>query len=189
MIGAATEVFVEQGYAATSVAEIASAAGVSPETIYAVFGSKREVLRAAVETTANGVDESGEVVDEELLQQVRQSPDARERLDLMGQATRDVLVRVGPLDEVVRAAAVGDPQIAALAREHEAQRLRDIRVLVALLAEVGELRMSERDAADVMWALARSTGFYRNLTIDRGWSGTRAFRALNDAIARTILAD
>jgi hypothetical protein len=49
--------------------------------------------------------------------------------------------------------------------------------------------MSERDAADIVWALARSTGFYRNLTVDRGWSRTRAFRALNDAIARTVLAD
>jgi hypothetical protein len=60
---------------------------------------------------------------------------------------------------------------------------------VALLAEAGPLRMSERDAADAVWALARSTGFYRNLTVDRGWSRTRAFRALNDAIARTVLAD
>jgi hypothetical protein len=55
--------------------------------------------------------------------------------------------------------------------------------------EAGPLRMSERDAADVVWALARSTGFYRNLTVDRGWSRTRAFRALNDAIARTVLAE
>ena len=74
-------------------------------------------------------------------------------------------------------------------RQHEAQRLRDVRALVGLLAEAGPLRMSERDAADVVWALARSTGFYRSLTVDRGWSQARAFRALNDAIARAVLAD
>ena len=189
IVGAARDLFLEQGYAKTSIAEMAGAAGVSPETVYAVFGTKREVLRAVVEATATGADESGAVVDAELLARVREASDARTRLDLMAQATRDILIRVGPLDEVVRAAAVGDPEIAALAREHEAQRLQDIRMLVALLAEVGELRMSERDAADVMWALARSTGFFRNLSVERGWSGTRAFGALNDAIARTILAD
>jgi len=189
MVDAAWDLFVEQGYAATSITEIARTAGVSPETVYAAFGTKREVLRAVVETAATGVAEGGAVVDGELLERVRAEPDARVRLEVMGEATYDSLVRVGPLDEVVRAAAAGDPEIASLAREHETQRLRDIRALVALLAQAGPLRMSERDAADVVWALARSTGFYRNLTVDRGWSRTRAFRALNDAIARTVLAD
>ena len=99
------------------------------------------------------------------------------------------MLRVGPLDEVVRAAAAGDPEIAALAAEQEAQKLRDVRLLVALLADAGPLRMSERDATDVVWALARSTGFYRSLTVDRGWSHARAFKALNDAIVRAVLAD
>lgn len=189
VVGAAWQLFVELGYAGTSITEIARAADVSPETVYAVFGTKREVLRAVMHTAATGLAEGGAVVDADLLQRVRAEPDARARLEVMGEATYDTLVRVGPLDEVVRAAALGDPEIATLAREHEAQRLRDIRVLVSLLAEVGVLRMSERAAADVVWALARSTGFYRNLTVDRGWSRTRAFRALNDAIARTVLAD
>jgi AcrR family transcriptional regulator len=188
VIDGARELFLEQGYAKTSITEIAGAAGVSPETVYAVFGTKREVLRAVVETAATGV-EGRAVVDAELLARVRAASDARARLDVMADATLEMLTRVGPLDEVVRAAAIGDEDIASLAKAHEAQRLRDIRVLVGLLAEVGPLRMSQRDAVDVMWALARSTGFYRNLAVDRGWSATRASRALNDAIARTILAD
>jgi AcrR family transcriptional regulator len=189
VLDAARDLFVDHGYADTSIAEIARAAGVSPETVYASFGSKREVLRRAMERAATGVAEGGAVVDAEFVDRVRAEPDARVRLELMGEATYDTLVDVGPLDEVVRAAAAGDPEIAALAHEHETQRLREVRRLVALLAEAGPLRMSERDAADVMWALARSTGFYRNLTVDRGWSRARAFRALNEAIARTILAD
>ena len=47
VIEAAADRFVDQGYAATSIAEIARAAGVSPETVYGTFGTKREVLRAA----------------------------------------------------------------------------------------------------------------------------------------------
>ena len=107
----------------------------------------------------------------------------------MTQATRDTLRRVSPLDEVVRAAAVGDPEIAALLREHEGQRLADVRKLVELLAEAGPLRVSEREAADLLWALSRSTDLYRALTVDRKWSDARAFRALNDTIARVLFPD
>ena len=124
-----------------------------------------------------------------LVERLRAEPDARRRLSLMGDATRETLLRLGPLDEVVRAASAGDPELAALAHEQDAAKVRDIRRMVGLLAEVGTLRMSEKDAADVIWALARSTGFYRSLTVDRGWSHARAFEALNDAIARAVLAD
>jgi len=157
--------------------------------VYTTFGTKRELLRAVVLAAATGVVDGGTVVGPELLERVRAEPDARRRLELMGEGTSQTMLRVGPLDEVVRAAAAGDPEIAALAAEQDAQKLRDMQLLVALLADVGELRMSERDATDVVWALSRSTGFYRNLTVDRGWSHARAFRALNDAIARAVLAD
>ena len=105
----------------------------------------------------------------------------------MAEATRDTLRRVGPLDEVVRAAAAGDPEIAALRHEHEAQRLADVRKLVALLAEAGPLRVPEREAADLLWALSRSTDLYRALTVDRGWSDRRARAALTDVLARVLL--
>ena len=189
VIDAAGTRFAEQGYAATSIAEVARTAGVSPETVYGTFGSKRELLRAVVHAAATGMVEGGMVVGPELLERVRAEPDARRRLELMGEATSQTMLRVGPLDEVVRAAAAGDPEIAALEAETDAQKLRDVRLLVGLLADVGPLRMSERDATDVVWALSQSTGFYRNLTVDRGWSHARAFKALNDAIARAVLAD
>jgi len=189
VVDAATRLFVERGYAATSVAKIASDADVSAETVYAVFGTKRDLLQAVVQTAATGVAEGGAVIGPELLEQARGEPDQRRRFDLMTNATRDTLRRVGRLDEVVRAAADGDPEIAALLREHEARRLGDVRILVRLLAETGPLRVSEREATDLMWALSRSTDLYRALTVDRGWSDERAFRALNDTIARVLFVD
>lgn len=189
VVDAATRLFVEQGYAATSVAKIASDAEVSAETVYAVFGTKRDLLQAVVQTAATGVAEGGAVIGPELLEQVRGEPDQRRRFDLLTNATRDTLRRVGRLDEVVRAAAAGDPEIAVLLGEHEARRLGDVRILVRLLGETGPLRVSEREATDLMWALSRSTGLYLALTLDRGWSDERAFRALNDTIARALFPD
>jgi AcrR family transcriptional regulator len=189
IVAAATRQFVESGYGATTISAIAEAAEVSPETVYVVFGTKRELLRAVVVDAAAGDFGAGAVLGADLLDQVRAEPDQRRRLELMGGATRNVLRRVAPLDEVVRAAAVSDPEIAALQREHELARRRDVRALVELLAEAGPLRMPVNAAADVMWALSRSTDLYRSLTVDRGWSDARAFAALNDALIRVLLPD
>ena len=190
VIDAARDPFVEQGYAATSIAEIARTAGVSPETVYATFGTKRELLRAVVDAAATGVAEGGAVVDAELLERVRAEPDARRpaRDDGRSRAT------TAPAGRAARRGRAGggggrSRDRRAGGRAGGAEASRDIRALVALLAEAGPLRMSERDATDVVWALARSTGFYRSLTVDRGWSHARAFQALNDAIARAVLAD
>ena len=129
------------------------------------------------------------MVGADLIDRVRAEPDPRRRFELMAEATRDTLRRVGPLDEVVRAAAVGDPEIAALLREHEAQRLADVRKLVGLLAEAGPLRVPAAGGRRPDVGLSRSTDLYRALTVDRGWSDARAFRALNDAIARVLFPD
>jgi hypothetical protein len=94
----------------------------------------------------------------------------RRRFALMTEATRDVLRRAAPIDEVVRAAAHVDPGIAEMQREHDQRRLNDVRLLVGLLAESGPLRMAPDDAADVMWALSRSTDISRALTSDRRWT-------------------
>jgi AcrR family transcriptional regulator len=187
IVEAATSLFVECGYAATTITNIAAHADVSPETVYVIFGTKRDVLRSVVEAAATGGHES--VLDEAWLEQVRVEPDQQRRLALMAGATRDVLRRVAQIDEVVRSVATADPEIAELRHEHDARRLRDTRVLAKLLADVGPLRMRVDEAADLMWALSRSTDLYRALTVDRGWSHDRAFDALNDVLARVLLPD
>ena len=122
------------------------------------------------------------------LDEVRRT-DQRQRLAIMSRATRDTMRRVAPLDEVVRSVASSDPEIAELQRMHDAQRLRDVRVLVDLLADAGPLRVPKSQAAEIMWAISRSTGIYRSLTVDRSWSDKRAFDALNDLLARALLPD
>jgi AcrR family transcriptional regulator len=187
IITAAGALFIDNGYAATSIAAIAQHAGVSPESVYVIFGSKRDLLRAVMNAAAAGSREA--VITDDWLDAVRSEPDQRRRLELMGDATRHTMRRVAPLDEVVRAVATSDGEIAELQREQEAQRKRAVRQLVELLAEAGELRMPVRQAADLMWALARSTGLYRSLTVDCRWSDQHAFDALNDTLARVLLQD
>ena len=189
VVDAAARLFIEGGYVGTSIAKVATEAGVSAETVYAIFGNKRELLHAVVLAAATGIADGGAMVDADFVDQVRAEPDQRRRFEMMTDRTRGTLRRVAPLDHLTREAAVADPEIAALLREHEAQRLDDTRTLVGLLAEVGPLRVSEREAAELMWALSRSTDLYRALTVDRRWSDARAVSALTNIIARTLFPD
>jgi hypothetical protein len=107
----------------------------------------------------------------------------------MFDASRDVLRRVAPVDEIVRSVAASDPEIAEFHDELERRRRSDLRGLVQLLAEAGGLRVSIGDAVDLWWALSHSTGPYRSLTVDRRWSDRRARAALVDVVARALFDD
>ncbi|OJZ76242.1 hypothetical protein BRW65_02140 [Mycobacterium paraffinicum] len=189
IVDAATAAFVENGYAATTIAQLAARAGVSAETVYAVFGNKREVLRAVVEQVSTGAPSTDAWRTGDWLARVKAEPDQRRRLELMTDATRDVLRRVAPIDEIMRSAAPTDPEIAELQDELERRRRSDLRGLVQLLAEVKPLRVSTEDAVDLWWALGHSTGPYRSLTVDRRWSDRRARAALIEVVARALLDD
>src|SRR5215216_3877243 len=54
VFAAAHRLFLERGFAATTVAAVAAEAGVSPETIYASLGGKRGLLEGVIEATIDG---------------------------------------------------------------------------------------------------------------------------------------
>ena len=172
---------------ATSVAVIADAAGVSPETVYATYGSKRNLLEAVVTEAATGDADQEGVLDAAWFEGLVAEPDQRRRFALMSDATRSILGRAEPVASVVRAAAAADPEIALLWDAMEARRHDDVRSLVRLLADAGPLAVSEDEAVDLMWGLSRSTDLYRALTVDRGWDDERAFAAVTDLIADAVL--
>jgi AcrR family transcriptional regulator len=189
IVAVASRLFIARGYIGTTVNAIAEAADLSPESVYVIFKTKREVLRAAVEAAASGDGTEEGVVRREWIELVRAEPEQRRRFAIMADATRDTLRRVSPIDEVVRVAAATDPEIAAMQHEHDQRRLQDVRLLVGLLEEAGPLRMPAREAADLMWAVTRSNDFYRALTVDRRWSDRRAFDAVNGLLARLLFPD
>jgi len=62
IIAEAGRLFTAQGFQATTMDEIAAAAGVSPATLYNYFGTKNSVLLADVETTVGEMIDAGSVV-------------------------------------------------------------------------------------------------------------------------------
>jgi AcrR family transcriptional regulator len=170
--GAAT-LFVERGYNATSVADIAAAAGVAVQTIYNSVGSKRDLLSRVLDFAAAG-PRAPAPVPQFMREQAQAEPDPRRVIDQAVEFWRGGLERTAPVFRVIRQAAALDPDVARLERERAEQRLRNYVGAARILAQRHALRkgLPEDEAAAVMFSIGHPD-IYRFLVHEEGWSRDR----------------
>src|SRR6478672_4353659 len=82
IVAAAAELFIENGYPATTLDQIADRAGVAVQTVYFHFGNKRTVLKEAVDVAAVGDDEQVALLERPWLAELRAEPDPRRVVEL-----------------------------------------------------------------------------------------------------------
>jgi AcrR family transcriptional regulator len=179
VVATARHLFEERGYAATTMAAIASAAGVALDTVYASVGSKPVLFRYLIEIAISGGGQPVTAEDRGYVQQIRAESDPGRKLDLYAHAIREIQERLAPLFGVLQHAAPSDPQLGALWHEIGVRRAGNMRLLAADLAATGSLRqdLSVDDAADIIWA-TNSSEFFLLLVRDRGWDADRFERWL-----------
>ena len=90
MLQAARRLFLDQGYAATTMPAIAAAAGVSVQSVYKAFGNKPALLKAVFDVAIAGDDEPVPVLQREALGRVRAEPDPYRKLSLYGEFVAEV---------------------------------------------------------------------------------------------------
>jgi AcrR family transcriptional regulator len=185
---AARRRFEADGYRSTTIVDIARAANVSPETIYKAFGSKAELLRAALRASIRGDADPTPLRRRPAIEAIRAEPDPRRQLRLYSEMLAEVNPRLVGLLRVMREVEGGDPEIAAVHAQLDADRLDGMREFAAQLAERGSLRdgVSRREARDVLWTL-NSPELYQLLVGDRGWSAARYGRWVADALIAALL--
>jgi AcrR family transcriptional regulator len=184
----ARALFLEQGYAATTVASIGAAAGVSVETIYKTFGGKAGVVRALC---AQALEGSGPVPAEHRSDELkRTAEDARAIVRGWGALMIEVAPRVVPILLLVRDAAVNDPSMDDLRAELEESRLVRMRHNAAALADRGDLRagLDAEEAAQILWTYS-SPELYELLVVRRGWSVEHHARFVSDAMISALLGE
>ena len=185
VLAAAAHVFTDRGFEAATVAAIADEAGVSPETIYARFGTKKAMLVELVGRAARGPD-PGPILEQAGPRRVAAATDQREQLRIFAADIVQRLERVSPLVSVLAGAAQAEPELAeALAAIH-ANRRKNLRRFVEQLAANGPLRVDAETATDTVWALA-SPEMHRLLTVVRGWSRKRYCTWLAETLAGALL--
>ena len=176
----ARRLFVEHGYAATSVARIAAEAGVSAPTVFAGFRSKVNLLKEAVDTAIAGDTADTPMRDRPVLLRVHAARTFDEVVERLADAFAEVAERSAAIYGVVHGAADGDPQIAALLTELDRQRLAGAGMLAATLAD----RLGGGDAEEIrdrLWVLMSPLQFLM-IVRDRG----RPVAWYRDWVARSL---
>jgi AcrR family transcriptional regulator len=188
IIECARVLFLEQGYAAATLDQIAARAGVAVQTVYFHFGNKRTVLKEVMDVLAVGDDAPIPLLDRPWVQQVRDEPDARRALGIWLRNSRDIFGRVAPMLSIVRDAAGADPDMAEQWRTNSRERYIAHHTLTEILAAKKALRpgLTVQKAADITFTLL-SPEVYLLLTAERGWSPAQWQRWLTGTIAQAVL--
>lgn len=191
VVRAAHRRFLADGYASTTLAAVARDAGVSVDTVYAVFGSKRGLLAAVMDVNVGGDDQPLAVLDRELPQRMRAESDQRRQISLFATGMAGELERIRPLDDVLRSAAAADPDVAAARHEqNDVQRHAAMATVVGWVRARGQLRrgLDDAAAADVVWTLT-SPEVHHMLLTTRGWTRSQYETWLRETLERALLPD
>jgi TetR/AcrR family transcriptional regulator of autoinduction and epiphytic fitness len=177
MLASARSLFVAQGYAATTVEQIAAEAGVAVQTVYYTFRTKGLLLRELVEVTAAGGDPAAPVMERDWAREMLAATSAQRVLALAVEHGTAIYQRVAVLWPAVRAAAAADPEVATYWNTVSAARREGQRRIVSRLVELHTLRpeLDPEQATDLTVVLL-GHDVYRNLVIEAGWP-LPAFRA------------
>jgi AcrR family transcriptional regulator len=186
--GAARTLFLERGYAATTIEAISALSDVPPATVYRLFSSKLGILKELLDVSVAGDDEAIPLPDRPHVRALLADPDPRQQLSGFAGITRGIMTRTEPLHRILASAAGSDPGAAALLAEQTRHRQQGQGRIARALARAGALRpeLSEREAADIVHALM-SPEVYRLLVADRGWSPERYERWLAQTLADQLL--
>lgn len=189
ILSAARELFAEHGYAATTIAQIAAAAGVAVDTVYASVGTKPVLMRLMMETAISGTDQPVPAEQRNYVQEVRAADRARDKIVIYATAVTEVNTRLAPLQLVLRGAAATAPELTEIRDEISARRAANMRLFAQDLADTGELRpgVDLDELADVVWSM-NSAEYFSLLVRERGWAPDRFAAWLADAWCRLFLA-
>ncbi|GIF74929.1 TetR/AcrR family transcriptional regulator [Asanoa siamensis] len=182
MLDAARRLFVEQGYGATTLADVAAAAGVAVQTIYFTFGNKRSLFKEMVDVTIAGDEEPVATVDRDWFRAGIEAPTAQAHLRAHVAGTTVVLDRVAPIIKTVESAGATDPEIAGLWPDADPRYTVATAAARSLVGKPGgRPGVSATDAADLLYGVL-SPELYLLLVRDRGWSPARFERWAFDTL-------
>ena len=167
-------------YSSVTIEEIAEEAGVSYQTVYAVFGTKLQLARAIIEVGFHIEDVEKRAAD------IARSRDPEVWLRGVAQITRSIQERCADLFRFMRES--GDPQLLGHYREHQTLRLSQEGFLPDMLAKSGSLRpgLSQPEVLAIIWAFS-GNDLYSMLVLDQGWTPARYEEWLGSALIELIL--
>ncbi|MDT4946876.1 MAG: hypothetical protein QOH14_3609 [Pseudonocardiales bacterium] len=188
VLGAARDLFVRDGYTATTIAEIAEQAQVSVDTVYASVGRKPALLRELVESAISGTDHAVPAEQRDYVIRIGAAATARKKITIYAHAITAIQQRMAPVFLALRDAATTDSDCAALWTAIAARRAANMRTFAADLRSTSELRddLSDDQVADIIWSM-NAAEYWDLLVRERGWTPDQFTDWLTDAWTRLLL--
>jgi AcrR family transcriptional regulator len=174
ILEAALELFVQDGYGATNLQDVADRAAVAVQTIYFVFGNKRTLLKELVDVAIAGDDEPVATMDRPWYVDALAADTAQDMLRAYVAGTTSVLERVAPIGRVVKAAVASDPEVADLwPHDVDPRYVVQQGAAKALVGKPGaRAEVSVEEAADLLYGLL-SPELYLLFVRERSWPPER----------------
>lgn len=180
---AARKLFLAQGWAETTVRDVAREAGVSVPTIYSIYGNKLGLARAL----ADAADLSGDVP--QMLAELEDpTADPARQLRAMAGFDRRLYERAGDIIVLLREAGRTEPDLGTVYRDGR-RRADETRLQVFSSWPEGVLRggLDVQTAVDIYAGIC-VIDVYITLTDERGWPPDRVERWWGELLARELLS-
>lgn len=190
VLDAAHSLFLERGYATSTMQQIASQAGVALPTLTGLFANKRSLLDQVLRSTVRGdADQQGPTL-RNRLREVLTTPDPQQLLTDLAAVFRTANERAYELFEILHKASASDPELDARRRAGAEDRRRDQAVIARELHRRGVLHpeVSRKQATDILW-LYSSADVYRLLVADTGWTPDQYERWLRRTLIATLISE
>lgn len=188
ILEAARTLFIRHGYSGATIEAIAQEAGVSPLTIYGVFGNKASLLQALIGVLVGGDNQPVPLLQRPEPRAVFQEADPVLKLQRFAEGISDILERVAPMFALMRAAAKTEPELGATLAERLEARYQNLQAFVQNLMAHTALRdgVDEAAATTTVWAIT-SPDMYLLLTADKGWTKAHFANWVADSLVRLLL--
>ena len=181
--------FLERGYHGATIASIARRAGVATQTVYFVFHTKAELISAVIDAAVLG--EHDEVPqDTSWWESMLAATTAADALRAFVHGAGPLFARASAVSEVLRGAALTDPELRATLAAHDELQRTGYRQMIDAVVAKGPLRpgLDPDTATDVLLAVL-GDAMYVYLTTVRGWHHDAVIDWLADALPRLLLAE
>jgi AcrR family transcriptional regulator len=190
VIDAATRLFVERGYASTTMRAIAAEAGVSVPTVELLFGTKAQLLQVVLDVAIAGDDEPVPVLSRAWADEAQSAHDVVEFLSVVADVVRDAQVRSAGVMLAAYEAAASDPDIQVLIADRESQRQRSAAWIVDHIRARATLRsgLDRAAAVEMVWLLMDPVIFSR-LTRNRSWTTDRYASWFAESVNRLLTSE
>ena len=185
VVSAARRRFLADGFAATTMAGVATEAGVSVESVYRWFRSKGGLLEAVWHRALAG--QGPEHAERRSDAGSRTAADGRAIVRNWARLAAEVGAVADPVHRLVETAAAVDPEAAALYATIERERAARMEHNAAYLVDGGYLR-SDVTAEQARDVLLLYTTFYDRLVNEGGWSPEQFTAFVDRGLTAHLLA-